>query len=217
MRTYKILTLVVFSVIFIAQDLFAQDQRGYYDAPYVRYEADQGVLTNATMAMMSFNQKDLQSEASEQVCVNMSAKDASIEWTIKKEGDGLVVRYSVPDEASGEVEVFVNNKSVGTLKLTSYYSWEYLSTNGNPNNVAVRNENPKMRFDEVRLKLPAMVPAGGTIKLVRKTGNIHIDFIELEPVPAALTPAPGDLVYSGDGSDLQVFIDNKGGGKSIFI
>src|SRR6478609_4373300 len=76
MRTFKIFTLVIFSVIFLSNNVFGQDQRGYYDAPYVRYEADQGVLTHATLAMMSFNQKDLQSEASEQVCVNMSAKDA---------------------------------------------------------------------------------------------------------------------------------------------
>ncbi len=217
MRKNKIVTLIILAGLFFAASLHAQDKRGYYDAPYVRYEADQGALSNATIAMMSFNQKDLQSEASEQVCVDFSGKDASVEWKLKKEGDGLVVRYSVPDEQSGVVDIYADNKLVGSLNLTSHYSWEYLTTNGNPNNVAVRNDNPKMRFDEVRLKLPSKIAAGGKLKLVRKSGNIHIDFIELEPVPEEVKADPNDLVYTGDGSDLQVFIDNKGGGKSIYL
>ena len=176
MRTLKSLSLIVFSTLFLIHTLYAQEQRGYYDAPYTRYEADQGTLTNASVPTMSFSQKDLQSEASEQVCVNLSGKDASVEWKVKKEGDGLVVRYSVPDEKSGVLDVYVNGKLVGTLNLTSYYSWEYLTTNGNPNNVAVRNDNPKMRFDEVRLKLSERIPAGGRLKLVAKSGEIHLDF-----------------------------------------
>ena len=217
MRKFKILNLAVFAALIFSKDLNAQDQRGYYDAPYIRYEADQGTLSNATVAMMSFSQKDLQSEASEQVCVDLSAKDASVEWKVKKEADGLVVRFSVPDEQSGEVDVYADGKLVGNLKLTSYWSWEYLTTNGNPNNVAVKNENPKMRFDEVRLKLPAKIAAGGKLKLVRKSGAIHLDFVELEPVPEAIKPDPSDLVYSGDGGDLQVFIDTKGGARSIYL
>ena len=217
MRKSKLINLLIITVLLLTTNLYAQDQRGYYDAPYLRYEADQGALTNAKIAMMSFSQKDLQSEASEQVCVDFSMKGASIEWKVKKDADGLVVRYSVPDEKEGEVEVYADNVLVGTLKLTSYYSWEYLTQNGNPNNVAVRNEQPKMRFDEVRLKLPSKILAKGKIKLVNKSGNIHLDFIELEPVAEEVKPEANYLVYKGDGSDLQVFIDNQGGGRSIFL
>ncbi|HVD97740.1 MAG TPA: hypothetical protein VNB90_06005 [Cytophagaceae bacterium] len=217
MRIVRNLSLAIVYCLFLTKVLYAQEQRGYYDAPYTRYEADQGILTNATITSMSFSQKDLQSEASEQVCVDLSMKDASVEWKLKKEGDGLVVRYSVPDESSGIVDVYANDKLVGSLNLTSYWSWEYLSTNGNPNNVFVRNDIPKKRFDEVRLKLPAKISAGGKLKLVTKTGKIHIDFMELESVPEAIQPGPTDLVYTGNGSDLQIFIDTKGGGKSIFI
>lgn len=217
MRIFKLSNLVLFAGLFLTDALYAQDERGYFDAPYLRYEADQGSLSNATITPMSFNQKDLQSEASEQVCVDLSAKEASIEWKVKKEADGLVVRFSVPDEKAGAVDVFADNKLVGTLNLTSYWSWEFLTTNGNPNNVAVKNENPKMRFDEVRLKLPAKLAAGSKLKLVNKNGAVHIDFIELEAVPEAIKPETADLVYSGDGSDLQVFIDNKGGGRAIYL
>ena len=217
MKTIRLFHFVLFTYLLLNGTLYAQDERGYYDAPYKRYEADQGALVNATIVMMSFNQKDLQSEASEQVCVDLTVKGASVTWKVKKEADGLVVRYSVPDEKLGEVDVFADEKLVGTLKLTSYYSWEFLTSNGNMNNVAVRNENPKMRFDEVRLKLASKIPVGGKLKLVNKTGAIHIDFIELEAVAEEVKPEPNDLVYTGDGSDMQVFIDNKGGGKSIYL
>ena len=217
MRTFKILNLVIFTVLSLTKVLYAQEQRGYYDAPYVRYEADQGALNNATITPMSFSQKDLQSEASEQVCVDFGTPGASIEWKVKKAGDGLVIRYSVPDEQKGSIDVYADGKLVGTMELTSYWSWEYLTQNGNPNNVAVRNENPKMRFDEVRLKLPAQIPAGGKLKIVNKTGKLYIDFAELEPVAPEVKPDPNDLVYEGDGSDLQVFIDNKGGGRTIYL
>jgi Right handed beta helix region len=217
MKKIKSLCVIV-SAIFLGENgLHAQsDQRGYYDAPYVRYEADKGKLSNAKATPMSFSQEKLQSEASEQICVDLSNKKSSVEWKITSEGDGLVVRYSVPDSSAGELDVYANNKKVGTLKLTSHYSWEYLWKNGNPNNSGVINTNPKMRFDEVRMKLPSKIPAGGKLKLVNNSGKIHIDFIELEAVPAAVPAAPGDAVYSGDGSDLQNFIDANGG-KTIFV
>ncbi|MBX9851493.1 MAG: T9SS type A sorting domain-containing protein [Cytophagaceae bacterium] len=200
MKTIKILHLITFSFFMLAADLLAQT--GYYDAPYVRYEADLGTLNNATLTAKSYAQSDLQSEASDQVCVNLSNAGASVEWTVSAAGDGLVVRYSVPDGQSGVLEVYADNVLAGILNLTTYYSWE---------NLGFTNANPKMRFDEVRLKLPVLLAAGGNLKLVNQSGNIHVDFAELEPVPAQVSSSPGDAVYSGNGSDLQIFIDAHGG------
>ena len=191
-------------------------QRGYYDAPYKRYEADQATLANAVVLSKSYKQADLQSEASGQVCVTMSAANASAEWTVTEAADGLVVRYSVPDSQSGTMGVYNNGTKVATLNLTSNWSWEYLSTNGNPNNVGVVNTNPKMRFDEVRVKLAAKIPTGGKLKLIRESGNISLDFAELEAVTTAKTAPTGAVTYSGDGSTLQTFIDGNGG-KTIFL
>lgn len=211
------MNIIFCAILSVANSLYAQsNERGYYDAPYTRYEADKGTLVKAKATTMSFNQVDLQSEASEQICVDLTIPKSSVEWKLTKEADGLVVRYSVPDSASGELEVYANNKLVGTLSLTSHYSWEYLWSNGNPNNSGVVNTNPKMRFDEVRLKLPAKIAAGGKLKLVNKTGKIHVDFIELEAVPPAVAAAPGDLVFSGEGDELQNFID-RNGGKTIYV
>jgi len=203
-------------ILLLIFDCKASAQRGYFDAPYKRYEADQSVLSNATSLPKSYKQSDLQSEASDQICVDLSQTDASAEWTLTESADGLVVRYSVPDLESGQVGIYADGLKVGTLQLTSKWSWEYLWSNGNSNNNGILNENPRMRFDEARIKLLNKIPIGGKLKLMRESGNIHLDFVEMEAVPAAITAPAGSAVYKGDGSTLQAFIDTNNG-KLIFI
>lgn len=194
-----------------------QAQRGYYDAPYKRYEANAGQLSNgAVTTSKSYVQSDLQSEATDQQCVNLSATNATVQWTITEAADGLVIRYSVPDGQTGTLGVYNGNTKITTLTLTSTWSWEYLWSNGNPNNNGITNQNPRMRFDEVRYKLPTKIAVSGTLKLVRETGNIHLDFAEMEPVPVSVTAPSGSVTYTGNGSDLQTFIDANGG-KKIFV
>lgn len=214
MKKYPLIVLTVFYCLF-SWNVQAQ-QRGYYDQPYKRYEADIATLANAVILPKSFKQADLQSEASAQVCVNMSATNASAEWTITEAADGLVVRYSVPDGQTGTLGVYNNGTKVATLTLTSSWSWEYLATNGNPNNVNVQNTNPKMRFDEVRVKLGTKIVAGRKLKLIRETGSVYLDFAEFEPVPIAVTAPMGAVTYTGNGSNLQGFIDANGS-KTIFL
>ncbi|OXB03676.1 Ig-like domain-containing protein [Flavobacterium pectinovorum] len=201
--------------ILLTSNLYAQ--RGYYDAPYKRYEANAGQLSNGALTTSkSYIQADLQSEATDQQCVNMSATNATVQWTLTEAADGLVIRYSVPDGQSATLGVYNGNTKITTLTLTSTWSWEYLWSNGNPNNNGITNQNPRMRFDEVRYKLPAKISASGTLKLVRESGNVHVDFAEMEPVPTALTAPTGSVTYTGNGSDLQTFIDANGG-KKIFV
>lgn len=203
----KIQYVVVFCLLF-ANTIMAQ--RGYYDAPYVRYEADAGVLSNASVTSQSHKQNLLQSEASDQKCVNLTGNNASVEWTVTKAGDGLVVRYCVPDGQTGKLGVYSNNQKVGTLDLTTYYSWEYLAGG------AIVNQNARMRYDEVRIKLPSKIQVGGKLKLVRESGDIYLDFTELEAVPAEVAVSAGNVTYYGDGSTLQTFIDQNGG-KTIYL
>lgn len=214
-KKYKLYVNIVLFLLIITSNSHAQ--RGYYDAPYKRYEADLGVLTNgATVTSKSFAQADLQSEASDQICVNMSSANATVEWSISDAADGLVIRYSVPDGETATIGVYNGSAKITTITLTSIWSWEYLWNNGNPNNGGVVNQNPKMRFDEVRYKFSTSIAASGNLKLVRETGNLHIDFAELEVIPDAITAPTGAVVYVGNGSDLQTFI-TANGGKKIFL
>lgn len=205
-------TLFVLLMLSNTQPLSAQ--RGYYDAPYKRYEADLAALSNGAAATSkSYAQVDLQSEASDQVCVDMTSTGASAEFTLSEAADGLVIRYSVPDGESASIGVYDESGKVATLTLTSKWSWEYLWSNGDPNNVGITNKNPRMRFDEVRYKLPEKL---SKLKLVSESGNPTIDFIEMEPVPAEIAVPGGAVVYHGDGSTLQSFIDANGS-KTIYI
>lgn len=134
--------LWIFFVV-LTSNLYAQ--RGYYDAPYKRYEANLGQLSNgSTATAKSYNQSDLQSEASDQICVNMSAANATVQWTLTEAADGLVIRYSVPDGQTGTLGVYNGSTKITTLTLTSTWSWEYLWSNGNPNNGGITNQNPRM-------------------------------------------------------------------------
>jgi len=206
----------IFVLLFLlTSNLYAQ--RGYYNAPYKRYEANSGQLSNgATVTSKSYLQADIQSEASNQQCVNMSAANATVQWTLTEAADGLVIRYSIPDGQTATLGLYNGNTKITTLTLTSNWSWEYLWNNGNPNNNGITNQNPRMRFDEVRYKLPAKIAVSGTLKLIRETGNIHLDYTEMEPVPASITAPAGSVTYTGNGNDLQTFIDQNGG-KKIFI
>ncbi len=57
MRKIKIVILLIASVCI---QNTAKAQTGYYDAPYVRYEADAGMLTSATSTPKSYSQSLLQ-------------------------------------------------------------------------------------------------------------------------------------------------------------
>ena len=211
MKNLKIVS-IVFALILVVNNTFAQ--RGYYDAPYVRYEADLGTLAGGAVATSkSFSQANLQSEASEQVCVNMTTIGSSVEWPVSVAGDGLVVRYTIPNGQTATLDVYADNVFMGTMNLTTYYSWEDLKNNGNPNNTGVLNANFRMRFDEVRLKLASVIPIGGILKLVSQSANIHVDFAELELVAPAIASTVGDITYTGNGSDLQTFIDANNGNR----
>jgi len=83
-----------------------------------------------------------------------------------------------------------------------------------------------MRFDEMHLRLSRQVAKGETLKLVKSDNNTTpytIDFVELEPVPAAVTyndvntQYPGALQYnpSSDG-DLATYVDSHRG-STIYL
>jgi hypothetical protein len=130
----QLFTLLFLILCSSTEILFAQ--RGYYDAPYKRYEADAATLSNgAAPTLKSYAQTDLQSEASDQICVDMKSTDATAEFTLSEPADGLVIRYSVPDGETAIIGIYDGNNKITSLTLTSKWSWEYLWNNGDPNNI----------------------------------------------------------------------------------
>jgi hypothetical protein len=200
--------------------------------PYVTYEAEAGSYTG-TLISGSRAWGQLSSEASGRAAVKLSSAGQYAQITTTAAGQGLVLRYSIPDTANGAaynagLSLYVNGVKKNDLVLTNKYSWIYgtWGTEGGnkhwSNNPAATPANPHRFFDEVAVVLDASYPPGTTIKLMRETSNLNfsttasvtVDFVELEPIPAALT-MPSNFVsitsygaIANDGIDDTTAMNN---------
>ncbi len=200
-------------------------ERGYYCRPYERYEAELSYCTtNGTFLIASEDQRTLAAEASHLQALQLTAKGDYVEWTVGTAGDGLTIRFSLPDNESstgttGTLLVFAGTEQVGTLSLSSYWAWQYCTGNY-PDNTPKTNCVIRMKYDETHLRLSRMIASGERLRLEKADDNTTpytIDFIELEPIPAAVRfeDIEGEKVQYTGGS-LFDFV-NANGGKTIYI
>lgn len=206
---------------------FATDelQRGYYTRPYERYEAEPNwCSTNATFLEASDDQRMLQSEATHQQALQLIQPNDYVAWRVNNPGDGLTIRFSLPDNAEGTgnqgvVHIYAGEEQVGQLILDSYWAWQYC-TGTYPVNTPIENCVIRMRFDEQHVRLTRPLAHGEELRIVKADNNTvpyTIDFIELEMVPQPVTfeSIEGDKVQY-DGSSLQDFVSQHRG-KIIYI
>lgn len=177
--------------------LFAQSDglpRGAYQLPYTRYESENAALDGGATLQQSpqFIQTDIASEASDQKYVSLTANGASIEWTLTQAAQGVNLRFTLPDDntgagRTGTLGLYVNGTKVRTINLSSYWAYQYFPA-ADP--VQTPGGKTFMRFDEVHFRLDNPLNAGDKLS-IRKDNSDNItygvDFVELEPVPAALT------------------------------
>lgn len=178
-----------------------ETERGWYDAPYRRYEAEGGsCVGSCTFLSPSDRISDLQSEASNDVAAQLVAQGDYVEWICQEAADGMVVRFSIPDAPAGggtkgTLLVKVDGQEVCQVVLDSYWAWQYKEPRVGDgawyfDNTPAAGKYARMRFDEVRVKLPARIPVGASFRLEKADSNTTpytIDFVELEPIPAAIT------------------------------
>jgi uncharacterized protein YjdB len=176
--------------------------RGYYDAPYTRYESEASTISGGTLNGPTYDMAQLASEASDRQFVSLTGAGQSVAWTVSGSNqDGLTLRYSIPDNTSGTLALYVNGSKVQDIALSSYWSWQYFdinpSTTGEPTNTNNGpTYEPRMRFDELHLILPNGLNAGDEIRLQKDSNDgvaYGIDFIELETVPSAI-PQPAGFI-----------------------
>lgn len=207
-------------------------ERGYYNRPYLRYEAESGVCqANGAYigSALDFNQTNIQSEASNQQALQLISINDYVEWTNDEAADGMTIRFSIPDNAegtgaTGNLALYVDGAFVQDIELNSKWAWQYILKTGDmkyPYNVAATDKFPRMFFDEVRVKLANKIPQGKSFKLIKKDNDgvaYTIDFVELEAIPAKVEkPITGDVVeFTGNGSELVSFVANNAG-KTIYI
>lgn len=200
-------------------------EQGYYSRPYERYEAEPDYCTtNGTFLTASDDQRTLAAEASHQQALQLTAKGDYVEWTVGTAGDGLTIRFSLPDNESGTgttgtLLVRAGTEQVGTLSLSSYWAWQYCTDNY-PDNTPKTNCVIRMKYDETHLRLSRTIESGERLRLEKADDNTTpytVDFIELEPIPAAVRfeDIEGEKVQYTGGS-LFDFV-NANGGKTIYI
>ena len=205
--------------------------RGYVDRPYLRYEAEPGKCdTDGNFLDPTYDQRKVQSEASNQQAVELITAGSYVQWMNDKAANGLTIRFSLPDDGEGKgttgnLTLYVNEDSVQTITLNSYWAWQYILRSGSkyPDNTPDVTKFPRMRFDETHVKLEMKIPADASIHLEKADDNevpYVIDFIELEEIPEPLTfdeiTDGNKVLYTVDKGPLQTFIAQNPG-NTIFI
>jgi len=179
--------------------------------PYTRYRAaDTTIATLAGGAAIKtspkFDKMNLASQASDQAYVELPSSGASVQWKVAQSNQaGVTLRFTLPDTAdglgqNGSVDCYVNGVKVQTINLTSYYAWQYFGGNGDPVD-APNGGVPAFAFDEVHWLLATPLKSGDTFRL-QSTGGpvVGVDFIEIEPVPAAIPQPAGSVSVASYGA-----------------
>jgi len=238
MKKFQLILLLSFLLFiyngFSQSVVFPDDERerGYTSRPYLRYEAEPGKCqSNGTFLNSTYDQRELQSEASNQIAVNLTSRNSYVQWVNDSPADGLTIRFSLPDSSDGSgtqgtLALYVNGNFVQNITVNSYWAWQYILKNGSkyPDNTPnATTKFPRMRFDETHIKLNEKIPANATFRLVKVDNNdipYTIDFVELEEVPAQVSYSSitdvNKAMYSTDQGSLYTFIGNNRG-KTIYI
>lgn len=200
--------------------------RGYTEAPYTRYEAEEGRCASysGNMLQSSDNQTLLQSEASNSRALTLEKPGDYVSWVSDSgDADGLTLRFSVAPGSKARVGVFVADSMLGELSLTADHSWQYCvkipgRRDYKPEIYSIHTVNPdefaRMRFDEVHTRLSRAIARGETfsLRLIEGSGAT-VDFVETE-FCRKVEPQSDWAVFNG--GDLQAFI-NANQGRTVYI
>ena len=199
--------------------------------PYTTYEAENATIENGATIQQSTDMESTAVEATNQTYVELPKKDAAVTFNVTEPANALNVRYTIPDGASGQLDVQVNGSSVGNLDLSSHSAWQYLKGDHEYDQV-VDGSSARFRFDETRLLLKDIqLKSGDKISLVKKKDDnvpYGIDFIELEQAPAPVAQGENSIsivdkgASANDDSDdtaalLAAVEEAKASGKSVYI
>ena len=195
--------------------------------PYLRYEAEEGVGSDAVLKH-STTYDETEMEASNQSYVQLTKEDSSLRFTLKKAANAMTLRFTMPEDASGELEISVerNGELLGkkTLELDNSSAWQYVKEN-DVFDEKIAGSHSRFRFDERHFLLEndnkkLMELEEGDVLTIRRTDKkadeLGIDFIELEEAPEAkeapdnsisITDAPYSAVPNDGQDDSKAFLD----------
>lgn len=209
-------------------------KRGYYDRPYLRYEAEPDMCLTCAGEFLyppiPYSQVPLQAEASRQCALSLLKDGDFVEWRCEREADGLSLRFSLPDSPDGTgqkgtLALYAGSEKLADITIDSYWAWQYTTvantTDKYPDNTPADSKFARMRFDEVYIRLPRAIAEGERFRIVKEDGSdipYTIDFVELEKIPAPVTfdDIEGEKVMF-DGSVALATLINRSSGKTVYI
>jgi alpha-1,3-glucanase-like protein/F5/8 type C domain-containing protein/CARDB protein/ASPM-SPD-2-Hydin domain-containing protein len=179
--------------------------------PYVEQEAE-SAATNGTI-LSSRVWRTLAYEASGRKAVQLSGQGAFVEFTLTAPANAMDFRYSIPDAAGGggvgssptgynaTISLYVNGTKLGTLPLTSLYTWRY----GSYQFVNTPTNNPFHFYDDYRTWLGSNLPIGAKVRLQVDSGDSSpwylIDLADFEQVADPIAQPAGSASVVTFGAD----------------
>jgi hypothetical protein len=164
--------------------------------PWITYYSRE-MSTNGTRMGPGYQPFTVEAESAERSCIKLSETGQYVELKAREWANSLVVRYSIPDTATGggfdsTISVYKNGAFVQKLAVTSKYSWLYgfYSWTNNPS-----DGHPRNFYNEVRL-LGLNVAPNDKIRLQKDASDASpyyfVTLVDLERVlPPGTMPARG--------------------------
>jgi hypothetical protein len=200
-------------LIFLGASLHSSQASPGANVPWTTYDYVAGNMTNgggatiigppAQLSSINATLTDtIQMEASGGQAVELTGTGQYAELTAQAPANSIVVRYCVPDTATGggtnyTISLYTNGVFVQKLPLTSQYTWLYGSY---PFVNTPGSGSPRNFFDEVRLN-GLTINAGDTVSIQEDANDTAafyvIDLVDLENVAAPLTAPANSLDVTG--------------------
>jgi hypothetical protein len=174
--------------------------------PFVEYEAENG-LTNGEIIGPDRTFTTLAAEASGRRAVRLEGVGGYVEFLLARSANAVSLRYALPDSPDGrglegQIALYADGARLGALALTSRYGWfygRYPFTN-DPN-----DGRPHHFYDESRLLLPSVLPAGTRVRFVIEKADGPawrvLDLADFELVGAPARPPPNATSILSFGAD----------------
>jgi len=168
--------------------------------PWTTYEAE-AMAGTGTKLGPQYEPGRIESEASGQQCVALTAPGQYLEFTAREAANAIVVRYSLRDAEQGGgidalLDLYQNGRLVAKLPLTSRYSHLY---GAYPFTNDPKDGHPRNFFDEARLAGLALA-RNDVLRLQMEATNTAdacvIDFADLENAPAPLARPANSLAVT---------------------
>ncbi|MDB5436325.1 MAG: coagulation factor 5/8 type protein [Phenylobacterium sp.] len=171
-------------------------------APFVEYEAENG-LTNGEIIGPDRTFTTLAAEASGRRAVRLEGVGGYVEFVLDRPADAVSLRYALPDSPEGrglegEIALYADGVRLGALALTSRYGWFY---GRYPFTNQPKDGRPHHFYDEARLRLARVLPAGTRVRFVVEKADGAawrvLDLADFELVgPPARPPANAISILS---------------------